>query len=55
LLDEKILEQLEKFVLDKRASPLSASDSDLVALPRTHIMLSEFDPLRDDGVNGLCT
>ena len=54
LLDDEVLEQMEKLVLDPRVSPLSAEDEDLATLPRTHILLSEYDPLRDEAVMQYC-
>jgi acetyl esterase len=34
---------------DVRASPMLASDEDLSRVPPAHIVVAEFDPLRDDG------
>ena len=34
---------------DVRVSPLRASDDVIAALPPTHVVVAEFDPLRDDG------
>ena len=45
-----LMEQMEKFVLDPRSSPLSASDKELNVLPKTHIALNEYDPFRDEAV-----
>ena len=44
------MDKFEKLILDERLAPLMTSDETLLKLPRTHISVSEFDPLRDDGV-----
>ena len=50
LLDDEVLDAIEKAILDPRISPLSATDEELATLPRTHILASEYDPLRDEAV-----
>lgn len=41
---------LQMHATDPLFSPLSATDDDLILLPDTNILTSEFDVLRDDGV-----
>ena len=50
-VDEKMRKKLENFILDVRFSPLVASDEELLKLPPTHISVSEYDAVRDDGVS----
>ena len=51
LLTEKLMYEFEKLIFDERLAPLMASEETLLQLPRTHISVSEYDPLRDDGVS----
>ena len=51
LLDESALNQIEKSFLDPRVAPLMVDDKMLKLMPRTHIVVCEYDTLRDDGVS----
>ena len=51
ILDESVLNLIEKSFLDPRVAPLMTSDTDLASMPRTHIVVCEYDTLRDDGVS----
>lgn len=47
---EKYKEKLQEFASNPRVAPLAADDEMLLKMPDTHIMTSEYDVLRDDGV-----
>ncbi|CAK8691511.1 unnamed protein product [Clavelina lepadiformis] len=51
MLTDEVLSHFEKHYLDVRVAPLMASDEILAKMPRTHILVCEYDTLRDDGVS----
>ncbi|CAK8691558.1 unnamed protein product [Clavelina lepadiformis] len=50
MLTDEVFSHFERHYLDVRVAPLMASDEILAKMPRTHILVCEYDTLRDDGV-----
>ncbi|CAK8691502.1 unnamed protein product [Clavelina lepadiformis] len=49
MLTDEVFSHFERHYLDVRVAPLMASDEILAKKPRTHILVCEYDTLRDDG------
>ncbi len=50
-MEEEVRARLKKLMFDTRMSPLMMSDGELAHMPRTHLLVCRYDPLRDDGVS----
>ena len=53
-LDKKTQQYIQSKFLDDRIAPLLVSNETLLRFPPTHILVCEYDPLRDDGVWAVC-
>lgn len=49
-IEEEVRARLKKLMFDTRMSPLMMGDGELARMPRTHLLVCRYDPLRDDGL-----